>query len=336
MSSALLEVEDLRVHFGPCERPVRAVDGVSLSVAADSVVGLVGESGAGKSVVARTVIGLTAATDATVTGRVLYAGRDLLSLPARELRRLRGPEIAIAFQDPLASLHPLRRVGVQVVEAVRAHRSVSRAGARRRAAELLEMVGLADPERVARSHPHELAGGARQRVALAIALAHEPRLLIADEPTTALDVTVQAQILALLGRLRRELGMALLLITHDLGVVAETAGEVAVMYAGKVVERGPAAEVFARPGHPYTWGLLRSVPRLDSEPHARLAAIPGRPPSPAAPPTGCRFHPRCAHVRDAHRRVDPPLEAVAGEPGHLVACLLSPSERARLRGEGDP
>jgi peptide/nickel transport system ATP-binding protein len=236
----------------------------------------------------------------------------------------------MVFQDPLSALHPLLRVGAQVAEAVRAHQDVSRAAARARALELLELVALPDPRRGMDAYPHELSGGMRQRATIAIALANEPRVLIADEPTTALDVTVQAQILALLRRLRDELGMAMVLITHDLGVVAETADEVAVMYAGRIVERAPARALLTAPRHPYTWGLLRSMPRLDAPAGAELVAIPGRPPSLVHPPSGCRFHPRCPYVRERHRAVDPPLTPTGGDAGHEVACLLPEAERAAI------
>ena len=235
------------------------------------------------------------------------------------------------FQDPMASLHPLKRVGAQVVEAVRAHSGLARAAARSRAEELLAMVELPDPARAYRAWPHELSGGMRQRAMIAIALAGEPRLLIADEPTTALDVTVQAQILALVMRLRADLGTALLLITHDLGVVAGNVDHVAVMYAGRIVERAPAATLFSAPEHPYTWALLRSLPRVDAPRDVPLQPIAGRPPSLITPPTGCAFHPRCPYVRDRHRTVQPPLDPVPGDPEHEVACLLEPATRRAVR-----
>jgi peptide/nickel transport system ATP-binding protein len=328
----LLRVAGLRVEF-PSERgPVRAVDGVDFELAAGRTLAIVGESGSGKSATALAIMGLLSA-DARVRGRIELAGRDLLELDGEQLRRLRGSEVAMIFQDPLSALHPLRRVGWQVVEALRAHRPLDRRAARARAAELFELVGIPEPQRRLDAFPHELSGGLRQRAMIAMALAGEPRLLIADEPTTALDVTVQAQILALLRRLQEELGMALVLVTHDLGVVAELSDEVGVMYAGRIVERASTEQLFAAPSHPYTWGLLRSTPRLEGEPRA-LVPIPGRPPSPLALPSGCRFHPRCPYAQPEHARVEPALEPIPGEPGHLAACLLDPAARAELWRSG--
>jgi peptide/nickel transport system ATP-binding protein len=234
------------------------------------------------------------------------------------------------FQDPLSSLHPLYRVGKQLAEAVRTHRDVSREAARARAVELLGLVGIPDPGRRVDQYPHEFSGGMRQRVMIAMALANEPKLLIADEPTTALDVTVQAQILALMERLQRELGMAIVIITHDLGVVAEMADDIAVMYAGRIVETAPATQVFSAPEHPYTWGLLRSIPSLDRPREEDLIPIPGTPPSLIRRPSGCHFHPRCAYAQPDHDRIDPALEAVPERPDHFVACLLPPETRQRL------
>jgi peptide/nickel transport system ATP-binding protein len=330
VSDPILQVEELRVAFDTREGLVQAVDGVSWSVAPGRTLGIVGESGSGKTVAATTAMGLVRGARVRASGRVLLAGEDVLAASPERLRRLRGAAIAMVFQDPLSALHPLMRVGTQIGEALRAHRpDVSRAAARARAVELLEQVAIPNAARRVDAYPHELSGGMRQRATIAMALANEPRVLIADEPTTALDATVQRQILALLRRLRDELGMAMVLITHDLGVVAETADEVAVMYAGQIVEQAATAELFASPQHPYTWGLLRSMPRLDAPLGAELVPIPGRPPSLVQPPSGCRFHPRCPYVRERHREVDPPLEplAGAGADGHRVACLLSEAER---------
>jgi peptide/nickel transport system ATP-binding protein len=328
----LLEVRDLRVGFTTESGRLTAVDGVSYSVEPGGALGIVGESGSGKSVSSLAVMGLLQGIGLTVEGAVVFDGRDLLALGKDEMRRVRGNEIAMVFQDPLSSLHPLKRVGGQVAEAVRAHSSVSRSAARSRVLDLMAMVELRDPARSAAAYPHQLSGGMRQRAMIAMALANEPRLLFADEPTTALDVTVQAQILALLRRLREELGMALVIVTHDLGVIAETAEEVAVMYAGRVVERAPTRTIFRAPEHPYTWGLLRSIPRLDSPRDVPLVPIEGQPPSALARPSGCSFHPRCPHVREAHRRIDPPLEP-ADDATHEVACLLPSRTRRELWAE---
>ena len=331
MSAApLLEVEDLRVHFETEDGLVRAVDGVSFAIAPGRTLGIVGESGCGKSVANLSILGLTRAPNARISGRITFEGRDLLELDDEGLREVRGNEIAMIFQDPLSSLHPLYRVGDQLVEAIQAHRAIGSAAARERAIELLGEVGIPNPKRRVDDHPHEFSGGMRQRAMIAMALANEPRLLIADEPTTALDVTTQAQILALIDRLQVERDMAVIMITHDLGVVAENADDVAVMYAGRIVERASVEDVFARPRHPYTWGLLRSIPSLASEHGEKLFPIPGQPPSLISVPTGCSFHPRCPYVRPSHREVDPALEPLPGDPGHLSACLLDPAARARL------
>jgi peptide/nickel transport system ATP-binding protein len=327
----LLRVEDLRVSFSTEDGTVRAVDGVSFELERGRTLGIVGESGSGKTVAALSVLGLTRAEGATVSGRICFEGRgDLLALGNRELRAVRGDEIAMVFQDPLSTLHPLYRVGAQIVEAIRAHRDTSKAPARARAVELLDLVGITDPAKRVDSYPHELSGGQRQRAMIAMALSGDPKLLIADEPTTALDVTVQAQILALLARLQRERGMALVLVTHDLGVVAEMADDIAVMYAGRIVESAPAERVFTAPEHPYTWGLLRSIPTLDGPREELLEPIPGSPPSPLAPPPGCRFHPRCPYSEPEHARIDPALAPVPGQPDHQVACLLDADTRRRL------
>jgi peptide/nickel transport system ATP-binding protein len=326
----LLRVEDLRVGYGTEDGLVQAVDGISYELGRGRTLGIVGESGSGKTVAALSVLGLTRAEGASVSGRISFEGRDLLALEDSELRAIRGDEIAMVFQDPLSTLHPMYRVGAQIVEAIRAHRDIAKAPARARAIELLGLVGIPEPAARVDSYPHELSGGQRQRAVIAMALANDPKLLIADEPTTALDVTVQAQILALLSRLQRERGMALVLVTHDLGVVAEMADEIAVMYAGRIVEHAPAERVLGAPEHPYTWGLLRSIPTLDGPREELLTPIPGSPPSPLAPPPGCRFHPRCPYSEPEHARIDPALEAVPGQPDHEVACLLDSPTRRRL------
>jgi len=328
--SALLEVRDLSVSFQTEDGIVRAVDGVSYRVQTGRTLGIVGESGSGKTVSSLSVMGLTRGPRCSVGGSILFGGRDLVAASGDELRRVRGNDIAMIFQDPSSSLHPYFRVGDQLVEAVRAHRDMSRRRALERALELLELVGIPDARRRARGYAHELSGGMRQRVMIAMALVNDPALLIADEPTTALDVTVQAQILELLARLQRERGMAIVLVTHDLGIVAEMADDVAVMYAGRIVEQAPVATLFDAPEHPYTWGLLGSTPRLDRPREEDLVAIAGRPPSLVDRPGGCHFHPRCPYVRDAHRRVRPELEPVAGDRDHLAACLLEGSTRRAL------
>ena len=332
----LLSVRDLRVHFDTDDGVVRAVDGISYDVMPGRALGIVGESGSGKSVAALTLMGLTRSRGTRISGQVIFDGRDLLEAGGDDLRRIRGNDIAMIFQDPLSSLHPLYRVGDQLAEAVRAHHDVSRKAARVRATELLGTVEIPDPARRADGYPHEFSGGMRQRAMIAMALANDPRLLIADEPTTALDVTVQAQILALIRRLRDELDTAVVLITHDLGVIAQNVDDVAVMYAGRIVERAGVDALFSAPEHPYTWGLLRSIPRLDVPRGAELVPIPGRPPSLINPPGGCAFHPRCPYVRDSHKQVEPPLEPVPGDPGHRVACLLEAPTRRRLWREIEP
>jgi peptide/nickel transport system ATP-binding protein len=327
---ALLEVRDLKVQFDTDDGVVRAVDGVSYSVDVHRSLGIVGESGSGKSVSNLTVLGLTRAANATFSGEVLFEGRDLLKLPEDELRKIRGEEIAMIFQDPLSSLHPFYRVGSQLVEAVRAHHDVSKSAARDKAVDMLQLVGIPEPRSRVDAYPHEFSGGMRQRAMIAMALINEPKLLIADEPTTALDVTVQAQILELIERLQAETGTAVIMITHDLGVVAEVTDEIAVMYAGRVVERAPTTELLATPQHPNTWGLLLSNPRMDSPRDEELVPIEGRPPSLITRPSGCAFHPRCPFVRERHKHVDPTLEPVQGKGNHDVACLLSQQTRSDL------
>lgn len=300
----MLSVDNLSVRFATDGGLVHAVDGVSFGLDKGEILAIVGESGSGKSVTAQTVLGLTRSPNTTITGSVVFDGQDLTAMDERRLRSVRGDRIAMIFQDPMTSLNPVYRVGDQIVEMIRAHRDISKAEARDRAVELLESVGIPNPERRAHDYPHEFSGGMRQRVMIAMALALDPDVLIADEPTTALDVTVQAQILGLLQRLNDERGLAVVLITHDLGVVAEVADRVAVMYAGQIVEDADLEPLFYDPQHPYTWGLLGSLARLDQPTPARLSQIPGQPPSLSAPPDGCRFAPRCPHVFD--RCAEPP------------------------------
>jgi peptide/nickel transport system ATP-binding protein len=327
---ALLEVRDLRVLFPTEDGLVRAVDSVSYKVEEGQSVGIVGESGSGKSVSSLTVMGLTRFQNAQISGEILFEGRDLLTASDAEMRRIRGNEIAMIFQDPLSSLHPFYKVGDQLVEAIRTHFDVSRGQARERAVELLGLVGIPNPRQRVQAYPHEFSGGMRQRAMIAMALANEPKLLIADEPTTALDVTVQAQILDLMARLQQELKMALVLITHDLGVVAEVTHEVNVMYAGEIVERASTERIFSAPQHPYTWGLLRSIPSLDRPREEELVPIPGRPPSLIAPPGGCRFFPRCYYEPDPAREKHPELDGVANDDGHQVRCFLAAESRRRI------
>ncbi|HEX4467739.1 MAG TPA: ABC transporter ATP-binding protein [Solirubrobacteraceae bacterium] len=326
----LLRVEDLHVEFRTEDGIVHAVDGITYEVLPGRTLGIVGESGSGKTVSSLTTLGLTRNQGAHISGKIMFEGRDLVTLPEPELRKIRGNDIAMIFQDPLSSLHPLYRVGDQLIETVRAHNDVNKGKARERAVELLGLVGIPDPKRRVDEYPHEFSGGMRQRAMIAMALANEPKLLIADEPTTALDVTVQAQILALMERLQRELGMAILIITHDLGVVAEVADDIAVMYAGRIVETASAASMFSDPEHPYTWGLLKSIPRLESDRDEALVPIPGTPPSLIRPPSGCHFHPRCHYMQPDHARIDPQLEPVPTDPEHHVACLLEPEVRRQL------
>jgi peptide/nickel transport system ATP-binding protein len=331
MPEPLLTVRDLYVHFQTEDGLVKAVDGISYEVRAGEALGIVGESGSGKSVSSLTVMGLTRQSNARISGEVMFEGRDLLKASDKELRAIRGNDIAMIFQDPLSSLHPYYKVGWQLVEAIRTHRSgTSKWAARQRAIELLDMVDIPEPKARIDNYPHEFSGGMRQRAMIALALANDPKLLIADEPTTALDVTVQAQILDLIRRLQRELDTAVVIISHDLGVIAETAQEVAVMYAGRVVEHASTDTIFNRPEHPYTWGLIKSIPRLDSPRDEQLVPIPGRPPSLITLPGGCSFHPRCPYVRERHKVVEPPLEPVPGQPDHSVACLLPSDTRRRI------
>ena len=324
----LLEIRDLRVTFRTRDGVVHAVDGVSTSVERGQTLGVVGESGSGKSVTALTVMGLTRLPNATVSGEVLFDGLDLLRLSSDRLRAVRGRRIAMIFQDPLSSLHPLYKVGWQIEEAIRAHERVSQRAARSRAIRALASVEIPNPAALVDAYPHQLSGGMRQRAMIAMALVLGPDVLIADEPTTALDVTVQAQILELIRTLQREFSTAVVLITHDLGVIAETADRVAVMYAGRIVEQGSRTTILDAPEHPYTWGLLESIPRLDSPRRSRLTPIEGAPPSLIDLPSGCHFHPRCPYAMPICRSIDPGL--LASDPGHVVACHLPVAEKRRI------
>jgi peptide/nickel transport system ATP-binding protein/oligopeptide transport system ATP-binding protein len=332
--STILKVDDLKVSFATEDGVVQAVGGVSFELQAGEVLAIVGESGSGKSVTAQTITGLTRAPNARITGSVSYRDRELNGMSDDQLRDIRGEQIAMVFQDPMSSLNPVYRVGDQIAEMIRAHRDVSKREAAERAVELLRSVGIPNPERRVRHYPHEFSGGMRQRVMIAMALALEPDVLIADEPTTALDVTVQAQILRLLDQLNRERGLAVILITHDLGVVAEIADRVLVMYAGQIVENATLDETFYDPQHPYTWGLLGSLMRLDQTRTDRLAQIPGQPPSLLAPPTGCRFAPRCPHEFDKCAEL-PTLEPRAGGT-HLDRCWLDPEDKKSRRTQVIP
>jgi peptide/nickel transport system ATP-binding protein len=324
-ASPLLVVDDLRTQIHTPRGDVQAVDGVSFTLARGETLGIVGESGSGKSVLGRTIMGLyTNSPLMTITGRVHIAGKDVHALSARELRRLWGGDVGMVFQDPMTALNPVKKVGIHLTESLRKHRGMSRQQAKDHATELLTLVGIPEPRRRLDQYPHELSGGMRQRVVIAMALANEPALLIADEPTTALDVTVQKQILDLLARLQDELGMAVVLISHNLGVVAGRADRVAVMYAGRIVETAPAATLFHAPHHPYTEALLKAIPRLHEPPHARLAAIDGAPPNMVAPPIGCRFAPRCRYAQEDCRQAPPALDpaspAAVTAPRHSFAC----------------
>jgi peptide/nickel transport system ATP-binding protein len=320
-SERLLEIRGLKTHFATDEGMVHAVDGVDLAIDRGETLGVVGESGCGKSVTALTVMKLLAMPPARiVAGEIRWRGRDLVPLAPAAMRAIRSREIAMVFQEPMTSLNPVYTVGEQIAEVLRLHQGLSRRPAMARAVEMLRLVHIPHPERRARDYPHHFSGGMRQRVMIAMALACEPQLLIADEPTTALDVTIQAQILELLGELKAKMGMAVMLITHAMGVIAETAQRVAVMYAGKVVEEAPVGELFRAPRHPYTRGLIRSIPRIDlaAQEKQRLEAIPGVVPSLLEPAPGCRFAPRCAHARE-ECRATPTLREIG--PGHKVACV---------------
>jgi oligopeptide/dipeptide ABC transporter ATP-binding protein len=322
-AAPLLEVRDLRVHFKTDYGTVKAVDGVSWSVSDGETLAIVGESGSGKSVSAMTILGLVPTPPATFpSGEILFRGRSLLKMPEKQQRKLRGKDIAMIFQDPLTALNPVFRIGDQIGEMVRNHQPVSKIVAKRRALDLLGEVGIPNPQVRINQYPHEFSGGMRQRAMIAMALANDPQVLLADEPTTALDVTVQAQIMALLEKLQEDRGTAIVLITHDLGVVASHADRINVMYAGKIVEAGTCDEIFYQPRHAYTFGLLSSLARMDKTHQERLVPIQGVPPSLARVPVGCAFHPRCAFATAECKQMVPPLERMAGN-GHLAACVHS-------------
>jgi oligopeptide/dipeptide ABC transporter ATP-binding protein len=328
---ALLDVTDLRTHFFTREGVVQAVDGVSFALEKGQTLGIVGESGCGKSVTALSIMGLIPKPPAKIVGgSVVFEGRDLTTLSERQLEDVRGRQISMIFQDPMTSLNPTFRIGTQITETLERHFDMSRGAARKRAVELLEEVGIPRAAERLDDYPHQFSGGMRQRVMIAIALACDPKLLIADEPTTALDVTIQAQILDLLDRLRQEHEMAMIIITHDMGVVAETADEVAVMYAGQIVEQASGLELFGNPEHPYTEALLGALPQLEGEGirEGRLTAIPGRPPDLVEPPEGCRFAARCPY-RDQDTCADHPQELREIRTGHLVRTAHPASHRAR-------
>jgi oligopeptide/dipeptide ABC transporter ATP-binding protein len=324
----LLEVNDLKTYFRTDDGVVKAVDGVNFSVDKGKTLGIVGESGSGKSVTCLTIMGLNSKKNTISSGEALFNGENLLHMSPRQLRGIRGNDIAMIFQDPMTSLNPVHKIGDQLVEAGLLHQDMTKKQAKARALELLKAVGIPRAERRIDDYPHQFSGGMRQRVMIAMALVNDPDLLIADEPTTALDVTTQAQILNLMNKLQEDFGSAIVIITHDLGVVAETADDVVVMYAAQVVEQGPVESIFRRPHMPYTWGLLGSLPRLDAD-LERLVQIKGQPPSLLNPPKGCRFHPRCPYVMDICTQEDPPLRPISDDPEHLQACHLDEATKDR-------
>jgi peptide/nickel transport system ATP-binding protein len=327
VSEILLEVKDLKVHFPTEDGLVKAVDGISFQIREGETLGIVGESGSGKSVSFLTVMGLITNKQARIDGEILFRGQDLLKLPDDEIRHIRGDEISMIFQDPLTALNPVHKVGAQIAEVFLAHRNISKSSAQGEAVELLELVGIPRPAERAKQYPHEFSGGMRQRAMIAMALALSPALLIADEPTTALDVTVQAQVLDLIDRLKQEFNASVALVTHDLGVVAEHADSISVMYAGKIAEYGDRDDIYYSAHHPYTWGLLESIPRLD-EMRERLNPIQGSPPSLIYVPPGCAFHPRCPYVMEVCRKDVPPLLPSSGN--HAAACHLPLAEKERI------
>ena len=331
MSEPLLSVRDLEVSFATDEGVVQAVDGVSFDIRQGEILAVVGESGSGKSVTAMTLMGLTRSPNARFSGSAVYKGEDLITADDERLESVRGAEIAMIFQDPMSSLNPVQKIGAQIVEQIQAHEGIPDAQARERVVELLERVGIPRARERIDSYPFEFSGGMRQRVMIAMALSCDPNVLIADEPTTALDVTIQAQILERIRDLRKETNAAVILVTHDLGVVADIADRVAVMYAGRIVEQGSLDDLFYDPQHPYTWGLLGSITRVDRPRPERLPAIAGLPPSLADRPTGCHFRPRCPHEFGKCSEV-PPLEArIDGQGAHLDRCWLSVEEKRTKR-----
>ncbi|WP_433501063.1 ABC transporter ATP-binding protein [Sphaerimonospora sp. CA-214678] len=328
---SFLEVKDLRIHFPTDDGLVKSVDGLSFTLERGKTLGIVGESGSGKSVTSLGILGLHKGTRARISGEIWLDGEELVGASAEHVRKLRGKKMAMIFQDPLSAMHPFYTVGDQIIEAYRIHHDVSRRAARRHAIDMLGRVGIPQPDRRVDSYPHEFSGGMRQRAMIAMALCCDPELLIADEPTTALDVTVQAQILDLMRDLQRDFEAALIIITHDLGVVAELSDDILVMYGGKCVEYGSAEDIFERPEHPYTWGLLGSMPRLDRDPADRLLPIKGSPPSLINVPSGCAFHPRCSFAERTAGRSEtevPELLETAG--GHQVRCHLAAERRRAI------
>jgi peptide/nickel transport system ATP-binding protein len=315
----LLDVRDLATSFLTENGEVRVVDRVSFSIAPGRLMGLVGESGSGKTITALSIMRLLPERARVVGGQIMFDGRNLLELSEEGMRTMRGAKIAMIFQEPMTSLNPVFTIGSQITEAIRLHQKTSRAEARARAIDMLRVVKIADPERRIDDYPHQLSGGMRQRVMIAMALSCRPKLLIADEPTTALDVTIQSQILDLIRELQQQFELAVLLVTHDLGIVAEYADDVTILYSSRVMERTGATELFAHPLNPYTCALLESIPGAGGHKHRRLQAIPGTIPNPAHPPSGCRFNPRCPRAIEDCRRIDPPLEAK--QPNHYVACI---------------
>ncbi|WP_329397819.1 ABC transporter ATP-binding protein [Streptomyces lydicus] len=347
---AFLQVRDLKVHFPTDDGLVKSVDGLTFSLEKGKTLGIVGESGSGKSVTSLAVMGLHRASrqqrsKVRMSGEIRLDGKELVNADPDEVRRLRGRRMAMIFQDPLSALHPFYSVGSQIVEAYRVHNDVDKKTARKRAIEMLDRVGIPQPDKRVDDHPHQFSGGMRQRAMIAMALVNNPELLIADEPTTALDVTVQAQILDLIRDLQKEFGSAVIIITHDLGVVAELADDLLVMYGGRCIERGPAEKVFYEPQHPYTWGLLGSMPRIDRDQTERLIPVKGSPPSLINVPSGCAFNPRCPYadvpkdnltrtvrpeLREAGSGGTPANGGVAGGGGHFSACHMAPEERQRI------